>query len=51
MTDLAPGADAGLPDRWWLRLHHALMPDYNRKAAVYWWAMVALGSADRKSVV
>ena len=30
------------------RLHHALMPDYNRNATVYWWTVVAL---DRKSVV
>jgi diguanylate cyclase (GGDEF)-like protein/PAS domain S-box-containing protein len=27
----------------WARLHAALMPDYNRKATVYWWAMVLLG--------
>ena len=27
------------------RLHHALMPDYNRKATAYWWTMVALGIA------
>lgn len=26
------------------RLHAALMPDYNRKAALYWWAMVLLGA-------
>jgi diguanylate cyclase (GGDEF)-like protein/PAS domain S-box-containing protein len=25
------------------RLHAALMPDYNRKATVYWWTVVALG--------
>jgi diguanylate cyclase (GGDEF)-like protein/PAS domain S-box-containing protein len=30
---------------WHLRLHRALMPDYNRKAAVYWWTVVALGAA------
>ncbi|HEY0857249.1 MAG TPA: hypothetical protein VGE16_09335, partial [Albitalea sp.] len=29
---------------WWLRLHRQLMPDYNRKAAAYWWTMVALGA-------
>jgi diguanylate cyclase (GGDEF)-like protein len=29
---------------WWLRLHRGLMPDYNRKAATYWWVIVALGS-------
>jgi hypothetical protein len=28
----------------WQRLHQALMPDYNRKATIYWWAMVLLGS-------
>jgi diguanylate cyclase (GGDEF)-like protein/PAS domain S-box-containing protein len=29
---------------WWRRLHHAFMPDYNRKAVVYWWAVVLLGA-------
>jgi diguanylate cyclase (GGDEF)-like protein len=29
----------------WLRLHRALMPDYNRQAAVYWWVMVLIGAA------
>src|SRR5262245_10149866 len=28
---------------WALRLHQALMPDYNRAASAYWWSMVALG--------
>src|SRR5262245_51989792 len=28
---------------WWQALHGALMPDYNRKAAAYWWLMVLLG--------
>ena len=28
---------------WWQRLHAALMPDYNRPAAVYWWAAVTGG--------
>ncbi len=27
----------------WQRLHQALMPDYNRQAATYWWTMVILG--------
>ena len=27
------------------RLHHALMPDYNRNATVYWWTVVLLGAA------
>ncbi len=26
------------------RLHAALMPDYNRKATLYWWSMVLLGA-------
>jgi diguanylate cyclase (GGDEF)-like protein/PAS domain S-box-containing protein len=30
---------------WWLRAHRALMPDYNRTAAVYWWLVVAAGAA------
>ena len=29
---------------WMHRLHAALMPDYNRKAAAYWWSVVALGA-------
>src|SRR6185369_10620131 len=29
---------------WWLRLHRQLMPDYNAKAAAYWWTVVLLGS-------
>ena len=32
------------PPAWWTRLHAALMPDYNRKAAVYWWCVVVLGA-------
>jgi diguanylate cyclase (GGDEF)-like protein/PAS domain S-box-containing protein len=27
----------------WHRLHAALMPDYNRAATAYWWAVVLLG--------
>ncbi len=33
------------PSTWWLRLHSALMPDYNRKAAILWWSLVVLGVA------
>lgn len=29
----------------WLRLHRALMPDYNLKAATYWWTVALLGLA------
>ncbi len=32
------------PKAWWQRLHASLMPDYNAKAAAYWWTMVALGA-------
>ena len=32
------------PAPWWQRLHRALMPDYNRKATVYWWSMASLGA-------
>jgi len=33
----------GWPARWWQVLHAALMPDYNRQAATYWWFMALLG--------
>ena len=29
----------------WVWLHHTLMPDYNRKAATYWWTVVLLGAS------
>ncbi|HEY2977077.1 MAG TPA: EAL domain-containing protein [Burkholderiaceae bacterium] len=29
---------------WWVRLHRALMPDYNRQATAYWWVMVLVGA-------
>ena len=38
----APAPRATLP---WARLHAALMPDYNAKATVYWWSVVAAGFA------
>jgi diguanylate cyclase (GGDEF)-like protein len=37
-------APAASRPSWTARLHQALMPDYNRAAAAYWWSMVALGS-------
>ncbi len=30
---------------WWQQLHHALMPDYNRRATAYWWLAVVTGAA------
>jgi diguanylate cyclase (GGDEF)-like protein/PAS domain S-box-containing protein len=41
-TEHRPAIDR-LP-AWWDRLHTALMPDYNRKATLYWWAVVLLGA-------
>ena len=29
----------------WQRMHAALMPDYNRRATLYWWAMLVLGGS------
>jgi diguanylate cyclase (GGDEF)-like protein len=43
MSSIAP--DARAADTWRQRLHASLMPDYNRKAAAYWWTVVLLGSA------
>jgi signal transduction histidine kinase len=37
---------AALSPAWWAaRVHERLMPDYNRKAAVYWWSAVTAGAA------
>ncbi len=41
----AAGSAGAVPVPWWERLHAALMPDYNRKAALYWWTMVVVGAA------
>lgn len=35
----------GVRPIWWRRWHLALMPDYNRKAAAYWWTVVLMGLA------
>lgn len=40
---LRPGDRDAAGAGWLLRLNRALMPDYNRAAATYWWAMAALG--------
>ena len=29
---------------WWVRMHRALMPDYNGQATTYWWFMVLCGA-------
>jgi len=34
---------ASPPLPWWSRVHRELMPDYNRKAATYWWLVVVAG--------
>ena len=33
------------PRAWAQRLHGALMPDYNRRASLYWWLVVGAGAA------
>jgi diguanylate cyclase (GGDEF)-like protein/PAS domain S-box-containing protein len=38
-------ADPAPRQPWWVWLHRELMPDYNRKATVYWWTVVLLGLA------
>ena len=52
MSSHAPDLDSTLaqPDGlsavpMWLRLHRKLMPDYNAKAASYWWLIVLMGTA------
>ncbi len=45
MTPELPTAAADLREPWWQRLHRGLMPDYNRKATIYWWVMLLLGAA------
>jgi len=40
-----PTSEGAVRAGWLLRAHRALMPDYNRKAAVYWYAGVLLGAA------
>ena len=42
-TRLPPAAPP--PDAWWQRLHTLLMPDYNQRAALFWWLVVASGTA------
>ncbi len=44
MTPDAGPAAAAVHLRWWSRLHAALMPDYNRKATIYWWTAVVIGA-------
>jgi diguanylate cyclase (GGDEF)-like protein/PAS domain S-box-containing protein len=45
MSALAPNTTAVPAGGPLQRLHQALMPDYNRKASVYWWSVVSLGVA------
>ena len=45
MSAAAPDTDVAPRPSWPRRLHSALMPDYNRKATVYWWAVLAAGVA------
>jgi diguanylate cyclase (GGDEF)-like protein/PAS domain S-box-containing protein len=43
MNSLAPAATIEARPSLLGRLHRALMPDYNRKATIYWWTVVLLG--------
>jgi diguanylate cyclase (GGDEF)-like protein/PAS domain S-box-containing protein len=45
MSAVASQAPTPPAPRPWERLHRALMPDYNRKATIYWWTSVVLGAA------
>jgi len=40
----SPAAPTPGPTRWHQRLHAALMPDYNRRAAACWWLLVGAGA-------
>ena len=45
---MTPSAGEGRPhgrQPLWKALHTTLLPDYNRKAAVYWWSVVLVGCA------
>ena len=44
MSTADPAASLPSPTAY-QRLHRALMPDYNRKAAAYWYTVVLLGGA------
>jgi diguanylate cyclase (GGDEF)-like protein/PAS domain S-box-containing protein len=44
MNSLTPSGGRERTPHWGMRLHQALMPDYNRKATWYWWTVVVLGS-------
>jgi len=44
MNPLSTASADQAKNAWWLRLHRALMPDYNRKATTYWWFVVLLGA-------
>jgi diguanylate cyclase (GGDEF)-like protein/PAS domain S-box-containing protein len=43
MTLPTGAAGPQAPLSWWGALHKALLPDYNRRATVYWWVVVVLG--------
>ena len=44
MSSLPQAPQDPVPGTAWQRLHAALMPDYNRPATAYWWAVVLLGA-------
>jgi diguanylate cyclase (GGDEF)-like protein/PAS domain S-box-containing protein len=44
MNVSSAAAEHGVDSSGWRRLHRALLPDYNRKATVYWLSVVLLGA-------
>lgn len=45
MNAACESAASPVPPSLRARLHHALLPDYNRQAEAYWWTVVLLGAA------
>ena len=45
MTPTSTTEATAAPRAWWLRANSRLLPDYNRKALVYWWTVVIVGAA------
>ena len=45
MNNNTNAASSPAPRVWWgLRMHRALLPDYNLRATIYWWTMFLMGS-------
>ena len=51
MNNALSETNDGATVSWALRLHSALMPDYNAKATAYWWVMVVIGASLLSSAI